>query len=115
MTFQRTFLAILVVSTAVLCQAEDAAEKNERLTTTTTNDVIIGTELLVYGGIIVFIVLGLIGVIGLFIPKEEVATGFYAPSAYAAPAPVYHHEHEPSSYTSYSVHRSLEDADKKYQ
>lgn len=76
------FLAILLVSTAALCQAEEVAkDTNERLATTTNGNVILGTELLVYGGIIVMIVLGLIGVIGLFIPKEEeFATGYYAPS-----------------------------------
>lgn len=70
------------MSTAALCQAEEVAkDTNERLATTTNGNVILGTELLVYGGIIVMIVLGLIGVIGLFIPKEEeFATGYYAPS-----------------------------------
>ncbi|XP_042865694.1 uncharacterized protein LOC122249140 [Penaeus japonicus] len=109
MASRAMFLAVLLASACV--QAEEATPSaDDRVITAQNGNLVLSTDLFVYAGIVVMTVLGIIAVIGFFIPKEEFPTGYYAPSAYAVPAPVYTQEH-----SSYSVHRSLEKAANKYQ
>ncbi|XP_037798180.1 uncharacterized protein LOC119593324 [Penaeus monodon] len=113
------FLIFASVAATIAHAAEDReGEETPRFFftstgTNSTSNVAFDPNSIIYIGLIALGIFGVIALVGFFSEEAKEEANYIAPTLYNAPTSPYGHEE--SSYTSYAVHRSLEDAADKYE